>query len=117
MSGLFGCYSARESVIMNYMPGAPIWPDVILHGGIRMRSSDCAKCIVPSQVSRLEQHFEIHHVVDDDLENNRHLRNFRSMRRTWKSGSGESQLLVHPTMALKRFASNVAKLFTAVIAV
>lgn len=36
---------------------------------------------------------------------------------TWKLGPGESSFRVHPTLALKRLASAVAKILTAVLAV
>lgn len=88
-------------------------------GGIRVGSTNRPKSIIAGKISGMEQNFEIHHIVDNDLDSMRHdVKYFQQdIILTWKSGSGASQLLVHPTMGSKRFASSLAKLFIAVIAV
>jgi hypothetical protein len=44
-----------------------IRPDVVLHRGICMGSCDVSERRIASEISGLEQDFEVHHVVDDDL--------------------------------------------------
>lgn len=40
---------------------------MIFHRGIRMSGGDFSECGIPSQVSRVKENFEVHHVVNDDL--------------------------------------------------
>lgn len=72
---------------------------------------------VSGQVFRLEQDFQVHHVVDDNLLLLRKALLRGISRRTSKTGSGESQLRVQPTMGLKRPARSLANALTASIAV
>jgi hypothetical protein len=40
---------------------------MVYRGCIRVGFPNRAQCVVISQVSRMEQNFEVHHVINDDL--------------------------------------------------
>lgn len=42
-------------------------PDVVLYRGIGMCLGNLSKRVISGKIRRVEEDFEVHHVVDDDL--------------------------------------------------
>lgn len=61
------CDGACECVVMDNMPGASIGSDMVLNSCVRMGRANVTKGVVSSEVGREEQHFEVHHVINDNL--------------------------------------------------
>ena len=57
---------ARLRVIVHHMIGGVVGTEMILERLLRMADSDVIVFLVVGEEGRLEQEFQIHHIVDDD---------------------------------------------------
>lgn len=104
---------------LEYMIYRTICSNMILHSGVGVRNSNFTQRRVPGESFRVKENFQVHHIVNDNLDFSLvEVWKVPTMRLTVKSvGSDVSQLRVQPTTLLKRPASNLAKPLTALIAV
>ena len=57
---------AAIAVVTDYMPGTEVLPEVVPHRIVRMVDGNLPVLEIPGYLARLEQQFQVHHVVDDD---------------------------------------------------